>query len=129
MIRRPPRSTRTDTLFPYTTLFRSGVAAAQHQQPGIASRVAPEERLERTDCEIDTLVGTDMAHGAEQQRSLIRPRQAPCTLAHGGIGPEPIQTDAAWDARPLACGDARQGSVPVKSVSVGVGLGGRRNHK
>src|SRR3546814_10899263 len=30
MLRRPPRSTRTDTLFPYTTLFRStrGVAAA-----------------------------------------------------------------------------------------------------
>src|SRR3546814_14427829 len=26
MIRRPPRSTRTDTLFPYTTLFRSGCA-------------------------------------------------------------------------------------------------------
>src|SRR3546814_3966655 len=24
MVRRPPRSTRTDTLFPYTTLFRSG---------------------------------------------------------------------------------------------------------
>src|SRR3546814_3996888 len=39
MIRRPPRSTRTDTLFPYTTLFRSGdqrgrtgtdIGAAQH---------------------------------------------------------------------------------------------------
>src|SRR3546814_4053250 len=27
MIRRPPRSTRTDTLFPYTTLFRSGLVA------------------------------------------------------------------------------------------------------
>src|SRR3546814_1001153 len=27
MIRRPPRSTRTDTLFPYTTLFRSFAAA------------------------------------------------------------------------------------------------------
>src|SRR3546814_2022277 len=27
MIRRPPRSTRTDTLFPYTTLFRSGLRA------------------------------------------------------------------------------------------------------
>src|SRR3546814_2809668 len=27
MIRRPPRSTRTDTLFPYTTLFRSSVNA------------------------------------------------------------------------------------------------------
>src|SRR3546814_5234915 len=28
MIRRPPRSTRTDTLFPYTTLFRSAAALA-----------------------------------------------------------------------------------------------------
>src|SRR3546814_11648920 len=28
MIRRPPRSTRTDTLFPYTTLFRSPVSMA-----------------------------------------------------------------------------------------------------
>src|SRR3546814_12145595 len=28
MIRRPPRSTRTDTLFPYTTLFRSTLALA-----------------------------------------------------------------------------------------------------
>src|SRR3546814_12415617 len=27
MIRRPPRSTRTDTLFPYTTLFRSDLVA------------------------------------------------------------------------------------------------------
>src|SRR3546814_13526807 len=29
MIRRPPRSTRTDTLFPYTTLFRSETTRAQ----------------------------------------------------------------------------------------------------
>src|SRR3546814_13542117 len=29
MIRRPPRSTRTDTLFPYTTLFRS-IATDEH---------------------------------------------------------------------------------------------------
>src|SRR3546814_1851349 len=29
MIRRPPRSTRTDTLFPYTTLFRSDAAAVE----------------------------------------------------------------------------------------------------
>src|SRR3546814_6787399 len=29
MIRRPPRSTRTDTLFPYTTLFRSACAGRQ----------------------------------------------------------------------------------------------------
>src|SRR3546814_973475 len=29
MIRRPPRSTRTDTLFPYTTLFRSGIGTLE----------------------------------------------------------------------------------------------------
>src|SRR3546814_19323858 len=36
MIRRPPRSTRTDTLFPYTTLFRSFPlkAVTRHQAPG-----------------------------------------------------------------------------------------------
>src|SRR3546814_11169442 len=32
MIRRPPRSTRTDTLFPYTTLFRSGVDVLAEQR-------------------------------------------------------------------------------------------------
>src|SRR3546814_3821146 len=35
MIRRPPRSTRTDTLFPYTTLFRSvhpASRSADHRQ-------------------------------------------------------------------------------------------------
>src|SRR3546814_15040555 len=38
MIRRPPRSTRTDTLFPYTTLFRSCSANPQRasQKPGSA---------------------------------------------------------------------------------------------
>src|SRR3546814_20191937 len=35
MIRRPPRSTRTDTLFPYTTLFRSA------EEPGIAAPANP----------------------------------------------------------------------------------------
>src|SRR3546814_15725527 len=33
MIRRPPRSTRTDTLFPYTTLFRSGWGGASSCLP------------------------------------------------------------------------------------------------
>src|SRR3546814_9178364 len=33
MIRRPPRSTRTDTLFPYTTLFRSLAARAAAAAP------------------------------------------------------------------------------------------------
>src|SRR3546814_1883918 len=39
MIRRPPRSTRTDTLFPYTTLFRSaekvGERAVDHQRGNV----------------------------------------------------------------------------------------------
>src|SRR3546814_7551476 len=34
MIRRPPRSTRTDTLFPYTTLFRSAFRGAAPGRPG-----------------------------------------------------------------------------------------------
>src|SRR3546814_3004905 len=40
MIRRPPRSTRTDTLFPYTTLFRSvgGVAGLLHPPVAGAGR-------------------------------------------------------------------------------------------
>src|SRR3546814_19871194 len=37
MIRRPPRSTRTDTLFPYTTLFRSAVQGfRQRGRPQVA---------------------------------------------------------------------------------------------
>src|SRR3546814_8075392 len=60
MIRRPPRSTRTDTLFPYTTLFRSAdddllaevgpaVEAGAEQRPRpdqqSRSRAEPAERL------------------------------------------------------------------------------------
>src|SRR3546814_1686969 len=41
MIRRPPRSTRTDTLFPYTTLFRSG---RREKLAPAALLVAPRER-------------------------------------------------------------------------------------
>src|SRR3546814_15126067 len=43
MIRRPPRSTRTDTLFPYTTLFRSTLALGQNVHLGREVRV----RLDR----------------------------------------------------------------------------------
>src|SRR3546814_1166504 len=38
MIRRPPRSTRTDTLFPYTTLFRSNIIT-KRQFKGLTGRV------------------------------------------------------------------------------------------
>src|SRR3546814_9370568 len=40
MIRRPPRSTRTDTLFPYTTLFRSSGATAVTLVPAMAQNGA-----------------------------------------------------------------------------------------
>src|SRR3546814_1122299 len=43
MIRRPPRSTRTDTLFPYTTLFRSR-PARRIKRTGRARHKAPEPR-------------------------------------------------------------------------------------
>src|SRR3546814_9821717 len=41
MIRRPPRSTRTDTLFPYTTLFRSTRESAMTTKNAAASRRKP----------------------------------------------------------------------------------------
>src|SRR3546814_4954865 len=40
MIRRPPRSTRTDTLFPYTTLFRSTGAGVNNCRVGLESAAA-----------------------------------------------------------------------------------------
>src|SRR3546814_6382413 len=50
MIRRPPRSTRTDTLFPYTTLFRS-----QHRRP--------EQAVEVDDVLADEVVQLGLAAG------------------------------------------------------------------
>src|SRR3546814_8116273 len=44
MIRRPPRSTRTDTLFPYTTLFRSGGDAEGDGGGFLARRVRHADR-------------------------------------------------------------------------------------
>src|SRR3546814_16176729 len=48
MIRRPPRSTRTDTLFPYTTLFRSAAAIISVVETGIgAHRAQPRHVIEQ----------------------------------------------------------------------------------
>src|SRR3546814_19556844 len=54
MIRRPPRSTRTDTLFPYTTLFRSNAGV----EPGRFFRLIVEPET-----------GADDSHGS----ALLRP--------------------------------------------------------
>src|SRR3546814_4438288 len=58
MIRRPPRSTRTDTLFPYTTLFRSVracpdefddlVDAIRHRAPPTHASVRPGEHRQES---------------------------------------------------------------------------------
>src|SRR3546814_1457427 len=46
MIRQPPRSTRTDTLFPYTTLFRSSISSRVRRMTGIAfGWISPTSRL------------------------------------------------------------------------------------
>src|SRR3546814_13454634 len=45
MIRRPPRSTRTDTLFPYTTLFRSQRHPTEERQHFVATRTRGEEGI------------------------------------------------------------------------------------
>src|SRR3546814_3058104 len=42
MIRRPPRSTRTDTLFPYTTLFRSYAGAGRHAARRGSERISDD---------------------------------------------------------------------------------------
>src|SRR3546814_6448252 len=42
MIRRPPRSTRTDTLFPYTTLFRSAQRHPQPRSPAAPTAAQPD---------------------------------------------------------------------------------------
>src|SRR3546814_14345685 len=52
MLRRPPRSTRTDTLFPYTTLFRStppGRAADRAARPSLSLDRTAESRQRRPD--------------------------------------------------------------------------------
>src|SRR3546814_11048189 len=50
MIRRPPRSTRTDTLFPYTTLFRSRPCdTAREDDEGVAPRLEnPTDRAQQS---------------------------------------------------------------------------------
>src|SRR3546814_14390093 len=46
MIRRPPRSTRTDTLFPYTTLFRSSGYSVGQADQGCSY---PSQQIDRQD--------------------------------------------------------------------------------
>src|SRR3546814_17866109 len=86
MIRRPPRSTRTDTLFPYSTLFRSAGAG-----PGIAERQeAVEGQLAVVRCP-DILPAVEARHAprrdiVEDQRVGARPAGDPRRSAEVRIG-------------------------------------------
>src|SRR3546814_12666507 len=113
MLRRPPRSTRTDTLFPYTTLFRSGLVEVVVVGALVGMRVA----------EVPGLRGRGVVHDARvRQQPAERPvaeaqavRLAP---QHGGLEvPGRRQLHERADRTRDAMG---------KSVSVRVNLGGRR---
>src|SRR3546814_3084193 len=64
MIRRPPRSTRTDTLFPYTTLFRS---ALDTEHLGRIGRKQCEQPVDR-----DPLVAHRSEEHTSELQSLMR---------------------------------------------------------
>src|SRR3546814_10648187 len=67
MIRRPPRSTRTDTLFPYTTLFRS------LEREGFKTRI-PSVRTAES-CGVAPLTNTEHHHGTDPAAESHQPRQ------------------------------------------------------
>src|SRR3546814_13908811 len=105
MIRRPPRSTRTDTLFPYTTLFRSLYGALPWARRRAQLPVDDGERSRSRRRE--NLPG----RGARQSRYLLC-RRRPAADDGGHLSALRRQD--------------RKGAVEGKSVSVRVALGGRR---
>src|SRR3546814_16312636 len=116
MIRRPPRSTRTDTLFPYTTLFRSfhfrdGVQRAK--QEALAVALAGLEVFRIADC--------SDAHVAVCQRD--QPRPAVVVAVDAAVAG--VAAGAAFDAAVvaehrsrLALGSARCRGGVCQTVSI-----------
>src|SRR3546814_18518833 len=94
MLRQPPRSTRTDTLFPYTTLFRSDVTRAQSAASSASSRrgIAAAQPRERTPW--------------EEQHSACACAHAACDLPRFiASTPEGVETVCALDRPALFLGD------------------------
>src|SRR3546814_8605470 len=86
MIRRPPRSTRTDTLFPYTTLFRSAILIETCQDPLQVKAAVNGAKLARAAAAVDVplmvqvtvettgtlLVGADQQGRSEEHTSELQ---------------------------------------------------------
>src|SRR3546814_4500226 len=93
MIRRPPRSTRTDTLFPYTTLFRSHWQALAAFQSGISSRpgntcfgnLQKKGRSEEHTSELQSLMRISYAVFCLQKKSTQQHTQASQRLQYHDI--------------------------------------------
>src|SRR3546814_12216030 len=117
MIRRPPRSTRTDTLFPYTTLFRSDPRRLREAVEPVREHLGvhlAEPRLRKGGFIDAVRASRNVEHAARQRLVHRRVRLA-------------IARDAALVAERLGDRFAdRKSVVEGKSVSVRVDLGGRR---
>src|SRR3546814_14518428 len=76
MIRRPPRSTRTDTLFPYTTLFRSDRIFKDRVEPalGIVVRIAVAGRVKPRQAETHPVIIIAEFDRAEPRADFGLPR-------------------------------------------------------
>src|SRR3546814_17090841 len=90
MIRRPPRSTRTDTLFPYTTLFRSEGISGGHRGRDAADR---QFRVDARTADLDCghLGGYSRPHAGTLRREggdsgLHHPRMEGRPVAREKIG-------------------------------------------
>src|SRR3546814_6923539 len=83
MIRRPPRSTRTDTLFPYTTLFRSTETALHDEQvthaataQALAGRVTEVAQLGERVAGLTTRLAEHEAHVESLEQKHQHAREA-----------------------------------------------------
>src|SRR3546814_18703573 len=113
MIRHPPRSTRTDTLFPYTTLFRSRLPA-QELRPGRAARCDPQrDGLRTVAARIAARGGDAGAVLGRRQRPGRAPGQ-PVAAAGPGVGTGCLRHDTPAVRRPPRSegGDGPRTSFP-----------------
>src|SRR3546814_13869883 len=93
MIRRPPRSTRTDTRFPYTTLFRSTVMTGSATADLFTEEIAIEA-FQRVDMRVEGRrrrpeSGMGFAAEACDQAVVAAPLDLPAQIV-GVAGPEQI---------------------------------------